>query len=70
MEETTQEIVLLLADIRVDRQIPSVRNRAAAASLTQSFYNGIKQNCRASIAVAVLAVSAMAFVEGHIHTEI
>ncbi len=42
MEETTQEIVLLLADIRVDRQIPSVRNRAAAASLTQSFYNGIE----------------------------
>lgn len=47
LEETTKELTLLLADIhsdaiRSDAKSVSVRNRAAAAHLAQSFYNGIE----------------------------
>jgi hypothetical protein len=42
LEEIAAEIALLLADIRATDKHPSVRNRAAAANLTQSFYNGVE----------------------------
>ncbi len=42
LEEIAAEIALLLADIRASDDRPSVRNRAAAANLTQSFYNGVE----------------------------
>jgi hypothetical protein len=42
LEETVAELHQIMDDIRADNNTASLRNRAAAANLSQSFYNGIE----------------------------